>query len=205
MNSMNVALRVIAAAKHLPVIQPAIACGQWKAAFSFSPSHVTSANGHEYCRHYSEHFNGWKGFFKWGLCSVISVGSGIYLFTKKQQTHCYQLEKQSKFSVSALLKFSIACMIFSTPRNLLTVSELDQLHHFSSITIIITLSNYNYSVLKISNYNYFQICNWSRVEITISFKNMKIQWKPLNTAPVYRASHLFEQFRLNKKTILFFL
>jgi len=33
---------------------------------------------------------------------------------------------------------------------------------------------------------------------------MKIQWKPLNRASVYRANLLFEQFRLNKKTILYF-
>jgi len=32
---------------------------------------------------------------------------------------------------------------------------------------------------------------------------MKIQWKPLNKASVYRANRLFEQFRL-KKTILYF-
>jgi len=33
---------------------------------------------------------------------------------------------------------------------------------------------------------------------------MKIQWKALNRASVYRANHLFEQFRLNKKMILSF-
>jgi len=44
------------------------------------------------------------------------------------------------------------------------------------------------------------------VEITNSFKNMKIQWKALNRASVYRANHLFEQFRLNKKNDpIFFL
>jgi len=33
---------------------------------------------------------------------------------------------------------------------------------------------------------------------------MKIQWKLLNRASVYRANRLFEQFRLKKKTILSF-
>jgi len=33
---------------------------------------------------------------------------------------------------------------------------------------------------------------------------MKKQWKPLKRASVYRANRLFEQFRLNRKTILSF-
>jgi len=34
---------------------------------------------------------------------------------------------------------------------------------------------------------------------------MKIQWKQLNTASVYRANRLFEQFQLKKNNPIFFL
>jgi len=63
--------------------------------------------------------------------------------------------------------------------------QICQLHH-----------NYNYSVLKKSNYNYFRTCNWLQVEITISFKNIiTIHADMLECFQKWCQNKLFASFR----------
>ena len=51
----------------------------------------------------------------------------------------------------------------------------------------------------------FKLVIDNKLKLQIVLKNLKIQWKPLNRASVYRANRLFEQFRLKKNDPIFFL
>jgi len=51
-----------------------------------------------------------------------------------------------------------------------------------------------------SNYNCITFALVIQVEITVCFKNMKIQWKPLNTASVYGGNRLTEH-RFMEQTV----
>jgi len=94
-----------------------------------------------------------------------------------------------RFADTALLSFSVFKRLFW---NLLrgTVNAIQSsINYIISVQLQLNLQicqmhyNYNYYVLKTSNYNYFHTCNRLQVEITNSFKNMKITCRQVGIFP----------------------